>query len=122
MRCKHCGKEIKGTVKFCKFCGGAVQIVEVPTEKRSVEDNSSKEQETHLETEVSKCANTKVVMHQGKAVDTDNEGWLYSATLLRNSIGPQNVEYYVSQFKKIKQGEKADFNWAVFFGGPIVPL
>jgi hypothetical protein len=131
MYCEHCGRELKATAEFCKFCGTAVNDAQngekLDDKGGSVPDGNSDiygVDRSHFApaNHTPRYERQKFITHNGNEPKVDLNDQLYAASTLGRLIGENHAEYYAKQFMKIKRGERTNFNWAVFIGGPIVPL
>ena len=91
MFCTNCGKQVAEDAKFCPGCGTPIlRSIQEPMEKTCAEE----------------------------APAIADSGGHPSADSMQAVIGG-NSAYYLREFEKIEQGEKAKFNWAAFFFGPF---
>lgn len=110
MYCHFCGKPLPENAAFCPHCGKALGEP-TPTQKETHDTPPSPG--TAAPTQVPpagdrpaaepECEQAGATGSQEGAQPTDEE-----------LIG-RNVSYYLTQFAKLRQGEKASFNWAAFF-------
>ena len=110
MYCHFCGKPLPENAAFCPHCGKAL---EEPTPTQKETHDTPPSPGTAAPTQVPpasdrpaaepKCGQAGATGSQEGSHPTDEE-----------LIG-RNVPYYLTQFAKLRQGEKASFNWAAFF-------
>lgn len=101
MYCHFCGNSLPENASFCPHCGKALDD---PAPRQQEDTNST----------------TSPFDHDSSAADPECEqtGNTYSSEgtpPTDEEIIGRNAPYYLNKFTKLRNGEKASFNWAAFF-------
>ena len=126
MFCTNCGKKVPDESKFCPACGTFLykeeeQITvkeQAPTVKPSPKPEPKPKSEI---TEKQQAATILTAKQEAPKIETGSyqqaaEAAPSSADTIEDVIG-KNAAYYLSEFRKVDEGQKNKFNLAAFFLG-----
>ena len=126
MFCTNCGKKVPDESKFCPACGTFLykeeeQITvkeQAPTVKPSPKPEPKHKSEI---TEKQQAATILTTEQEAPKIETGSyqqaaEATPSSADTIEDVIG-KNAAYYLSEFRKVDEGQKNKFNLAAFFLG-----
>lgn len=111
MYCHFCGKPLPENAAFCPHCGKALDDSAPP--QKEEDSNTIPSSEDAAPTQDSPAGDHPATEpeHEQTGATGSQEGTQPTDEEL---IG-RNVSYYLTQFAKLRQGEKASFHWAAFF-------
>lgn len=111
MYCHFCGKPLPENAAFCPHCGKALDD-SAPTQKEEESSTIPSSGDT-VPTQDSPASDRPAAEPERRQAGATSspEG----AQPTEEEIIGRNVPYYLTQFAKLRQGEKASFNWAAFF-------
>ena len=111
MYCHFCGKPLPENAAFCPHCGKALDD-SAPTQKEEESSTIPSSGDTAPPQDSPASNRPAAEPERGQAGATSSpEG----AQPTEEEIIGRNVPYYLTQFAKLRQREKASFNWAAFF-------
>lgn len=111
MYCHFCGKPLPENAAFCPHCGKALDDSAPP--QKEEDSNTIPSSEDAAPTQDSPASDHPATEpeHEQTGATGSQEG---TQPTDEEIIG-RNIPYYLTQFAKLRQGEKASFNWAAFF-------
>lgn len=110
MYCHFCGKPLPENAAFCPHCGKALN--EPTTAQQEAHDTTSSPG-TAAPTQAPQASDHPAA--EPKREQAGATGSQEGAQPTDEELIGRNVSYYLTQFAKLRQGEKASFNWAAFF-------
>ena len=111
MYCHFCGKPLPENAAFCPHCGKALDDSAPP--QKEEDSNTIPSSEDAAPTQDSPASDHPAAEPEHE--QTGATGFQEGAQPTDEELIGRNVSYYLTQFAKLRQGEKASFNWAAFF-------